>query len=101
MTGLVETVERLIDPHAFKCWQASYEYCINTGDAPEVAKDSADRWHGSDIASARERAQAVIPIILAEAAKVARECDMFNHREQLLNSDPRETIATAIEGLAE
>ena len=71
------------------------ELVENVARAISFADWGRDRWHtwnADSQAIYMQRAQAVIPIILAEAAKVARETPV-NHDD----FDPGERIATAIE----
>ncbi len=64
-----EDVARIIDPHAFKCWQASYDYCIKEGDSEAVARDIADRWHKPDMDAALAKADQILSLGARERVK--------------------------------
>ena len=46
-----------------------------------------------------EAARAIIPMVLERAAKVARDCPLYDDNQQLLNSDIRATCAAAIRAI--
>lgn len=68
---LRERVAEIVNPNAHKAWLSLRDYCIRQGDDELTAIDFADKTHGPDVEKARATADAIIPIILEEAAKVA------------------------------
>ena len=51
---------------------------------------------GATQRGAEHAARAIIPLVLEDAAKVVRDCNLYDDKMRLLNSDPRETCAAAI-----
>lgn len=86
---IVELVARAIEPHAFKAWQSTYDYCIRVGDDEATARRYADGADGdrvekaltqarAAIAALREPSEAMIEAAIEEAGPVG--CCCHTHR---------------------
>lgn len=56
----VEQVARAIDPSAFRQFESMRDYCLRSGDSADMAIETAQWAHGTQIDEAMEKARAAI-----------------------------------------
>ena len=65
-----EKVARIIDPHAFKSWQATYDYGLRIGDSEATAMETAEWAHGKQRSEAFAKAAAVLALLAPSVGDV-------------------------------
>jgi hypothetical protein len=58
-----EAVARIVDPIAFKCWQATYDYGLRIGDSESEALETAEWAHGKSRDEALAKADAILALL--------------------------------------
>lgn len=58
-----EAVARIVDPIAFKCWQATYDYGRRIGDSELEALETAEWAHGKSRDEALAKADAILALL--------------------------------------
>lgn len=68
---LREAVARIVEPTAFKSWQATYDYGLKIGDSEAEARETAEWAHGKFRAEALAKADAILSLLQARQANGA------------------------------
>jgi endogenous inhibitor of DNA gyrase (YacG/DUF329 family) len=67
-----EALARVIDPISFNSWQSMYDHCLRQGDDAETARRYADGTYLPNMNRAREKADAILPLLERRDHELAR-----------------------------